>query len=131
MYDKKMIYILEGKLWLFIFLKEDLTWLPYYQYRANQGSIWFHSFYLFHFYILYLNIGDNVHPKCKGRVKWWYLIGNTFAWVCLFDGRCVIKLREILVSAILAPNLNFFTTFRSETLAIASVSWIGGCMTST
>jgi hypothetical protein len=43
----------------------------------------------------------------------------------LFDGRCVIKLREILVSAILAPNLKFFTTFRSETLSLASVSWIG------
>ena len=49
----------------------------------------------------------------------------------MFDGRCVIKLREILVSVILAPNLNFFTTFRSETLGIASVSWIGDCMTST
>ena len=49
----------------------------------------------------------------------------------MFDGRCVIKLREILVSVILAPNLNFFTTFRSETLAIASVSWIGDYMTST
>ena len=49
----------------------------------------------------------------------------------MLDSRCVIKLREILVKAILAPNLNFFTTFRSETLAIASVSWIGGCMTST
>jgi hypothetical protein len=24
---------------------------------------------LFHFYILYLNIGDNVHLKCKGRAK--------------------------------------------------------------
>jgi hypothetical protein len=43
----------------------------------------------------------------------------------LFDGRCVIKLRETLVSVILAPNLNFFTTFRSEALAFASVSWIG------
>ena len=43
----------------------------------------------------------------------------------MFDGRCVIKLREKLVSAILAPNLNCFTTFRSETLALTSVSWIG------
>ena len=43
----------------------------------------------------------------------------------MFDGRCVIKLREILVSVILAPNLIFFTTFRSETLALTSVSWIG------
>ena len=43
----------------------------------------------------------------------------------MFDGRCVIKLREILVSVILAPNLKFFTTFRSETLALTSVSWIG------
>ena len=43
----------------------------------------------------------------------------------MFNSRCVIKLREILVSVSLAPNLNFFTTFRSETLAIASVSWIG------
>ena len=48
----------------------------------------------------------------------------------LFNGRCVIKLWEILVSVILAPNLNFFTTFRSETLDLASVSWIGDCMTS-
>ena len=43
----------------------------------------------------------------------------------MFNGRCLIKLREILVSVILEPNLNFFTTFRSETLALASVSWIG------
>ena len=43
----------------------------------------------------------------------------------MFDGRCVIKLREILSRVILAPNLNFFTTFRSETLALTSVSWIG------
>ena len=43
----------------------------------------------------------------------------------MFDGRCVIKLREILVSVILAPNLKFFTTFRSETLTLISVSWIG------
>ena len=49
----------------------------------------------------------------------------------MFNSRCVIKLREILVSVILAPNLKLFTTFRSETLAIASVSWIGDCMTST
>ena len=55
----------------------------------------------------------------------------TFAWVCLFNSRCVIKLWEILVSVILAPNLKFFTTLRSETLALASVSWIGDCMTST
>lgn len=52
----------------------------------------------------------------------------TFAWVCLFEGRCVMKLWEVLVSVILAPNLKFFTTFRSETLAIASVSWIGDCI---
>jgi hypothetical protein len=44
---------------------------------------------------------------------------------CLFDGRCVIKLREIPVRAILAPNLKFFTTYRSETLILMSVSWIG------
>ena len=43
----------------------------------------------------------------------------------MFDGRCVIKLREILVSVILAPNLKIFTTSRSETLALTSVSWIG------
>ena len=43
----------------------------------------------------------------------------------MFNGRCVIKLREILVSVILAQNLNFFTTFRSEALALTSVSWIG------
>jgi hypothetical protein len=92
---------------------------------SESGEYLISFFLLFHFYILYLNIGDNVHPKCKGRVKWWYHIGYTFAWVCLFDGRYVIKLWEILVSAILAPNLNFFTTFRSEALALASVSWIG------
>ena len=43
----------------------------------------------------------------------------------MFDGRCVIKLREILVGVILVPNLIFFKTFRSETLALASVTWIG------
>jgi hypothetical protein len=72
-----------------------------------------------------LNIGDNVHPKCKGRVNddtLWDTIALEFV---LFDSRCVIKLREIFVSVILAPNLKFFTTFRIETLALASVSWIG------
>ena len=49
----------------------------------------------------------------------------------MFNSRCVIKLREILVRATLAQNLNFFTTFRSEALALMSVSWIGDCMTST
>ena len=43
----------------------------------------------------------------------------------MFDSRCVIKLREILFRAILAPNLKYFATFRSETLALISVSWIG------
>ena len=43
----------------------------------------------------------------------------------MFNSRCVIKPREIVVRAILAPNLNFFTTFRSEALALMSVSWIG------
>ena len=128
MFDKEMIYILEGKLWLFVFLEEYLTWPTYNPYRANQGSIWFHSLY---FYILYLNIGDNVHLKCKGRVKRWYLTYALSLEFVLFDSRCVIKLWEILVSVILAPNLNFFTKFRSETLALASVSWIGDCMTST
>ena len=45
--------------------------------------------------------------------------------VCLFNNRCVIKLREIPVRAILVPNLKFFTTFRSETLILMSVSRIG------
>ena len=44
---------------------------------------------------------------------------------CLFNSRCVIKLREILVREILAPNLKFFVTFRSETLVSISISWIG------
>ena len=43
----------------------------------------------------------------------------------MFNSRSVIKLREILVRAILAPNLNFFTTCSSEALALMSVSWIG------
>ena len=43
----------------------------------------------------------------------------------LFNSECVIKLREILVREILAPNLNFFATYRSETLVLISVSWIG------
>ena len=34
----------------------------------------------------------------------------------LFNSECVIKPREILVRAILTPNLNFFTAYRSETL---------------
>ena len=50
---------------------------------------------------------------------------------CLFDSRCVIKLREIPVREILVPNLKFFTTYRSETLILRSVSWIGSYMTST
>jgi hypothetical protein len=97
---------------------------------SESGEYLISFFLLIHFYNLYLNIGDNVHPKCKGRVKWWYLTCTLSLEFVLFNGRCVIKLWETLVSAILAPNLNFFTIFRSETLAIASVSWIGDCMTS-
>ena len=54
---------------MYIFLEEDLTMLPYFPYRANQGSISFfqsHLFLLLHFL---LNIGDNVRLKCKG-VTW-------------------------------------------------------------
>lgn len=98
---------------------------------SESGEYLISFFLLFNFYILYLNIGDNVHLKCKGRVKRWHLKYLLSLEFVLFNGRCVIKLWETLVSVILAPNLNFFTTFRSETLAIASVSWIGDCMTST
>ena len=71
-----------------------------------------------------MNIGENVHLKCKGRVK--VRLENTITLdFCLFNSRCVIKLREILVRAILVPNLKFFTTYRSETLILMSVSRIG------
>ena len=54
------------------------------------------------------------------------ILENTIALdFCLFNSRCVIKLREILVKVILVPNLKFFTTYRSETLILMSVSRIG------
>ena len=121
---RRWFIVLEGKLWMFIFLEEDLTWLPYYPYRTNQGSICFHSFTYFTFTFFNWTLGTMFILSVR-EGKWWYLIGYNCTWVCLFDGRCVKKLWQTLVSVILAPNLNFFTTFRSETLALASVSWIG------
>ena len=35
----------------------------------ESGEYLLSFFYLFYFYILKLNIGDNVHPKCKGRLN--------------------------------------------------------------
>ena len=37
------------KLYMYIFLEEDLTMLPYYPYRANQGST---SFFYSHLFLL-------------------------------------------------------------------------------
>jgi hypothetical protein len=64
-----MIYTSGGKLSTFIFLEEDLTLLPYYPHRTNQGSICFILFTFITFTSFLLNIGDNVQPKCKGRVN--------------------------------------------------------------
>ena len=72
-----------------------------------------------------MNIGDNVRLKCKGRVNDDTLENAITLDLCLFNSRCVIKLRETVVRVILAPNLNFFTTYRSEALVLISVSWIG------
>jgi hypothetical protein len=60
-----MIYISEGKLWAFIFLEEDLTMLPLYL-PSESGEYLISLFTLFTFTSYYLNIGDNVHLKCKG-----------------------------------------------------------------
>ena len=91
----------------------------------NESGEYLISFFtLFTFTSYYLNIGDNVHLKCKG-VNYDSLENAITLDFCLYDGRCVIKPKEIFVRAILAPNLNFFTTFRSETLVLMSVSWIG------
>jgi hypothetical protein len=35
----------------------------------ESGEYLFSFFYLIYFYILLLNIEDNVQPKCKGRVN--------------------------------------------------------------
>jgi hypothetical protein len=35
----------------------------------ESGEYSFSFFYLIYFYIFLLNIGDNVQPKCKGRVN--------------------------------------------------------------
>jgi hypothetical protein len=72
-----------------------------------------------------LNIEDNVQPKCKGRVNDDTLENAITLDLCLFNSRCVIKLRETLVRVLLALNLKFCTTYRSEALVLISVSWIG------
>jgi hypothetical protein len=68
----------------------------------------------------YRNIGDNVQFKCT-EGKWETLETITPLDICFV----IIKLREILDRVILAPNLKFFTTHRSETLVLISVSCIG------
>ena len=70
----------------------------------ESGEYLFHSFTFITFTSFLLNIGDNAQPKCKGRVND-DTLGNAIALdVCLFNSRCVIKLKEILDRAILAPN---------------------------
>jgi hypothetical protein len=64
-----MIYISGGKLSTFIFLEEDLTMLSIYPHQTNRGSICFILFTFITFTSFLLNIGDNVQPKCKGRVN--------------------------------------------------------------
>ena len=64
----------------------------------------FSSFYLFGY--LFSNIGDNVQLKCKGGKFGKIndtLEDTTTLDFYLFDGRCVIKLKETLVRVILAP----------------------------
>jgi hypothetical protein len=43
--------------------------LTIYPHLNESGEFLFSFFYLIYFYIFLLNIGDNVHPKCKGRVN--------------------------------------------------------------
>ena len=37
--------------------------------QSESGEYLISFFYLIYFYIFSLNIGDNVQPKCKGRVN--------------------------------------------------------------
>ena len=120
-----MIYLVEGKLWMFIFLEEDLTMLPHSPYRANQGSISFFHFSFYLYFISYLGTLGTMFGLSVGRVNWDTLETITPLDFCLLKSKCVIKHWEILVRVNLAPNLNFFTTCRSETLVLISVSWIG------
>ena len=119
-----MIYLVEGKLWMFIFLQDDLTMLPHSPYRVNQESISFFHFSFYLYYISYLGILATMFGLSVERVNWDTLETITSLDFCLLKSKCVIKLWEIFVRVILAPNLKFFTTCRSETLALISISWI-------
>jgi hypothetical protein len=69
MYDKKMIYYSGREAFIVHFLGGRSNLATILSIPSESGEYLISFFYLFYFYILYLNIGDNVHPKCKGRVN--------------------------------------------------------------
>lgn len=94
--------------------------LPHYLHRTNQGSI---CFILLPSLLLYLFIWTfwtmfSLSVRGGGGVNDDTLENEITLDFCLFNSRCVIKLWETLVGVILAPNLNIFTTYRSETLVL-------------
>ena len=103
LFPTKMIYISEGKLWSLHFLGRRSNHVTSLSTSNESGEYLILFFYLFSFTSWYLNIGDNVHLKCKGRVKYDTLENAITLDFCLFDSKFVIKPRLIFVRAILAP----------------------------
>ena len=64
-----MIYISGGKLSTFIFLGGGFNHVIHLSTPNESGEYLFHSFTIITFTSFLLNIGDNVQPKCKGRVN--------------------------------------------------------------
>ena len=89
---------------MLIFLEEDLTLLPHHPHRANQGSICFIHFHLSLLYYFLRTLRTMFNLSVTGVNEDTLETTIALDLFVLFNSRCVIKLREILVRAILAPN---------------------------
>jgi hypothetical protein len=69
MYDKKMIYISGREALIVHFLGGRSNLATLLSIPSESGEYFISFFLLVLLLHLYLNIGDNVHPKCKGMVK--------------------------------------------------------------
>jgi hypothetical protein len=67
--DKKKIYYFGRETFNVNFLGGGFNHVIHLSTSNESGEYLFSFFYLIYFYIFLLNIGDNVQPKCKGRVN--------------------------------------------------------------
>ena len=71
--------------------------------RTNQGSIQFHSFNLFIFSVPYFQTLGTMFILSVRGVNYDSLDNAIMLDFCLCDGKCVIKLKDLFVRAILPP----------------------------